>query len=131
MSGTGSALLDTNIVIACLKRDWAVRSRWQMLSNLYLPLTALGELYYGAYKAVRHDHVLTQIHDLLRVVILLTPTHTTAKYYGQIKAELAGAGTPIPQNDIWIAALAKKYQLPLATRDRHFKQVRGLVTLDG
>jgi tRNA(fMet)-specific endonuclease VapC len=131
MSGSGSALLDTNIVIACLKRDWAVRSRWQMLSNLYLPLTALGELYYGAYKAVRHDHVLTEIHDLLRVVILLTPTHTTAKYYGQIKAELAGAGTPIPQNDIWIAALAKKYQLPLATRDRHFKQVQGLVTLDG
>ena len=80
MSGTGSALLDTNIVIAYLKRDWAVRSQWQVLSNLYLPLTALGELDCGAYKAVRHDHVLTQIHDLLRVVILLTPTGTTAKY---------------------------------------------------
>lgn len=130
MSGTGSALLDTNIVIAYLKRDWAVRSQWQLLSNLYLPLTALGELYYGAYKAVRQDHVLSQIHNLLRVLILLTPTDTTAKYYGQIKAELAGAGTPIPQNDIWIAALAKEYQLPLATRDRHFKRVQGLVTLD-
>jgi len=101
-----------------------------VLSNSYLPLPALGTLYYGAYKAVRQDHVLTQIHDLLRVVILLTPTHTTAKYDGQIKAELAGAGTPIPQNDIWIAALAKEYQWPLATRDRHFKQVQGLVTLD-
>ena len=101
-----------------------------MLSNLYLPLTALGEVYYGAYKAVRHDHVLTQIHDLLRVVILLTPTDTTAKYYGQIKAGFAAAGTPIPQNDIWIAALAKEYQLPLTTRDQHFKQVQGLIVLD-
>jgi hypothetical protein len=42
MSGTGSALLDTNIGFACLKRDWAVRSQWQVLSNSYLPLTALG-----------------------------------------------------------------------------------------
>ena len=130
MSGTGSALLATNIVIAYLKRDWTVRGQWQVLSNLYLPLTALGELYHGAYKSVRQDHVLTQLHDLLSVVILLTPTDATAKYYGQIKAELAGAGTPIPQNDIWIAALAKEYQLPLATRDRHFKQVQGLITLD-
>ena len=130
ISGSGSALLDTNIVIAYLKRDWAVRSQWQVLPNLYLPLTALGELDCGAYKAVRHDHVLTQIHDLLRVVILLTPTGTTAKCYGQIKAELAVAGTPIPQNDIWIAALAKEYQLPLATRDQHFKQVQGLIVLD-
>jgi tRNA(fMet)-specific endonuclease VapC len=98
--------------------------------ELVPPLTALGELYYGAYKAVRHDHVLTQIHDLLSVVILLTPTDATAKYYGQIKAELAIAGTPIPQNDIWTAALAKEYELPLATRDQHFKQVQGLITSD-
>jgi tRNA(fMet)-specific endonuclease VapC len=102
--------LDANIVIAYLKRDWAVRSQWQVLSNVYLPLTARGALCYGAYKAIRQDHVLTQIHDLLRVIIPLTPTHTTAKYYGQIKAELAIAGTPIPQNDIWlaVASIVKK-----------------------
>jgi predicted nucleic acid-binding protein len=83
MSGIGSALLDTNIVLAYLKRDWAVRSQWQVLSNVYLPLTALRELYYGAYKAVRQDHVLAQIHDLLRWLFcsrrLIPRRNTTAR----------------------------------------------------
>jgi len=50
--------------------------------------------------------------------------------YGQIKAELAQAGTPIPDNDIWIAALTREYQLPLVTRDQHFNLVSGMQTLD-
>jgi predicted nucleic acid-binding protein len=38
-------------------------------------------------------------------------------------------GTPIPTNDIWIAALAMQHGLPLYTRDAHFSSVAGLVTL--
>jgi tRNA(fMet)-specific endonuclease VapC len=53
----------------------------------------------------------------------------TVEQYGQIKAEIAEAGTPIPDNDIWIAALAREYELPLVTRDQHFDIVPGLKTL--
>ena len=61
---------------------------------------------------------------------LLLPTETTAKEYGRIKAELAVAGTPIPENDVWLAAQAMEHGLPLATCDAHFARIKGLVVLD-
>jgi tRNA(fMet)-specific endonuclease VapC len=39
------------------------------------------------------------------------------------------AGTPIPENDVWIAAIAIQHSLPLMTRDKRFKAVKGLEVL--
>ncbi len=50
----------------------------------------------------------------------------TCKHYGSIKASLKRNGKPIPENDIWISALAIQHNLTLATRDNHFKEVEGL-----
>jgi tRNA(fMet)-specific endonuclease VapC len=131
MSATGnSALLDTNIVIAYFKKDASVRQSLLQHSLTYLPLTVLGELYYGAYKSSRTQQSLVEVHDFLNVATVLVPGPVTSDYYGKIKADLARAGTPIPQNDIWIAALALEHQLPLAARDKHFKLIRGLTVLD-
>ena len=44
--------------------------------------------------------------------------------YGDIKKELRQNGTPIPENDIWIASLAKELNLPLVTRDKHFQYIK-------
>jgi predicted nucleic acid-binding protein len=63
-------------------------------------------------------------------VDLLFPSETTTREYGRIKAELARAGAPIPENDVWIAALAIEHGLPLATCDAHFSRVSGLTVLD-
>jgi hypothetical protein len=54
----------------------------------------------------------------------------TAAHYGRLKALLARAGTPIPENDLWIASLALERGWPLATRDAHFGRVPGLVVHD-
>jgi tRNA(fMet)-specific endonuclease VapC len=62
-------------------------------------------------------------------VDVLLPDESTPELYGRISAQLAQAGTPIPQNDIWIAAIALQSDLPLATRDAHFSQVTGLQLL--
>ena len=51
----------------------------------------------------------------------------TARQYGIIKNQLRTRGKPIPENDIWIAAMAKQYQLTLVTRDNHFQHIHGLV----
>ena len=51
----------------------------------------------------------------------------TANEYGLIKISLRAKGRPIPDNDAWIAALARQYNLPLATRDEHFAEVEGVV----
>jgi len=44
----------------------------------------------------------------------------TAEIYGRIRAELQRKGKPIPENDIWIAAVAQQHQMTLITNDRHF-----------
>ena len=50
----------------------------------------------------------------------------TAKYYGLIKQKLRQKGQPIPENDIWIAAIAQQYDLTLVSRDKHFSKIEGL-----
>ena len=67
-----------------------------------------------------------ELDELLSQANLLHPDFQTAKLYAQIKAKLLAAGKPIPDNDIWIAALARQANLPLAARDEHFEFVEGL-----
>ncbi|MEP6794107.1 MAG: PIN domain-containing protein [Saprospiraceae bacterium] len=59
-------------------------------------------------------------------VSILDCDNHTAKFYGQIKKGLKDNGFPIPENDIWIAAIAIQYSLTIATRDNHFNHVAGL-----
>ena len=127
MSGSsqGSFLLDTNLVVAYFNREQAVRQRLSGIT-VFLPSIALGELYYGAYKSTRTTDNLKQIHDLIAILAVLTCDQVTADNYGQIKHALQVKGRPIPENDIWIAALAQQHHLILVTRDEHFKNVDGL-----
>jgi tRNA(fMet)-specific endonuclease VapC len=89
----------------------------------------LGELPYGALRAQRREAQLSLIRDFLQTAILLLPDQSTTERYGQVKAELAGIGKLIPDNDIWIAATARQLDLPLVTRDAHFSVVPRLTTL--
>lgn len=86
----------------------------------------LGELYYGANKSNRTEERVEQVEGLEQKVVLLDCTKRTAKFYGKIKDELRQKGRPIPENDIWIAAIAREHKLVLAIRDKHFDQVEGL-----
>ena len=123
----GSVLLDSNVAIDHLRnRNGQLVGHLQSGGSLFLPLTALGELYAGVERSSQPAKTLAGLTTLLRSVSLLYPDEVTAAHYGRIYAELARAGTPIPQNDIWIAALAREHGMPLATRDSHFGQVYGL-----
>ena len=51
---------------------------------------------------------------------------TVAREYGRLKSELKAQGTPLPENDKWIAAIALRYGLTVASRDRHFREIEGL-----
>ncbi|MGO9257398.1 MAG: hypothetical protein ACLQU1_13975 [Bryobacteraceae bacterium] len=73
---------------------------------LYVPLVVLGELHFGAQRAPRRDDAPAQIREFPRISTLLPPDENTAGQYGDVKAELARIGRPIPGNDIRIAALA-------------------------
>jgi tRNA(fMet)-specific endonuclease VapC len=131
MNATGSALLDTTIVVEHLRGNTlSIAQRFKEVTTIYLPLTALGELLYGAYNSAAESKNLKQIEDFLKICAVLRPGERTAHLYGQIKADLARRGKPIPQNDIWIAAVALEPGLLVATRDGHFSLVSGLTILD-
>ncbi len=53
-----------------------------------------------------------------------------AREYGRLKYLLKLKGRPIPENDIWIAAMARHLGLVLVTRDRHFREVEDLPVTD-
>jgi tRNA(fMet)-specific endonuclease VapC len=130
MSAIGSVLLDTTVVVDHLRgKDPLIAQRFKETGTLYLPLTALGELLYGAYNSAFEARGLKQIEDFLKICAVLNPDERTAALYGRTKADLARRGKPIPQNDIWIAAMALEHNLPLATRDQHFSFVVGLNVL--
>ena len=129
MHMAGSVLVDTNVVVAYFRGDKVIHPHFAGVTPLYLPWVVLGELHFGAQRAQRRQEQLAYIQDLLTYAVVLFPDQDTTEMYGQVKAELARLGTPIPDNDLWIAAVARQHNLPLATRDAHFTQVPGLKTL--
>lgn len=129
MNTAGSVLLDTNVVVAHLRNDPDLTARLRATPAVYVPWVVLGELHYGALRAQRRGVQLALIRDFLQTAILLLPDRSTSERYGQVKAELAGMGRLIPDNDIWIAAMARQFDLPLVTRDGHFAAVPALKTL--
>ena len=123
----GRVVLDTTIVIAHFRNEAAVSARLNAASLLLLPVIALGELYTGAFhKKQNRDKALETVEDFIASVNLLRTDHDTARHYGRLRSRLMAKGRPIPDNDLWIAALAIQYGLPLANRDAHFDEIDDL-----
>lgn len=122
-------LLDTTVLVAHLRGKLDGWTAAGENSELYLSLVILGELYKGAYKSSNPAVNEALIDGLLLHVSLLFPDTATAHSYASTVLQLEQAGTPIPQNDVWIAAVALECDLPVATRDAHFEKVSGLQVL--
>jgi len=122
----GKYLLDTNIVIALLAKDTNVIGQIERGGKIFIPSIVIGELYYGAEKSSKTEENKAVIEKFASDNAILNCTKETARYYGDVKNILRKKGRPIPENDIWISALAIQHKLSLVTRDRHFKEVNGL-----
>lgn len=120
---SGKFLLDTNIIIAFFAGDARVRSGLDEAEEVFLPCVAIGELYYGARKSCRPDENLMRVDELVLMNVVLACDSETARRYGEIKDALRIKGQPLPENDVWIAALARQHDLMLVTRDAHFEQI--------
>ncbi len=92
----------------------------------FVPSIVVGELYYGAYNSNKINENLIKINEFIEVVSILSCDDETAKYYGQLKKLLKDIGRPIPENDIWIGALALQYNLILVSRDKHFSSINNI-----
>jgi tRNA(fMet)-specific endonuclease VapC len=122
----GKALLDTNVVIAYRAGEATILDEVDDLDETFVPAPAVGELVFGALKSGRIERNLAWLDGFLATVTVLSCDEVTARVYGQIRDRLRLLGKPIPENDIWIAAIARQHGLPLATRDAHFSSVEGL-----
>jgi len=89
----------------------------------------LGELMFGFRNGTRFKKNMGELNNFLEheIVELLQIGEITSDRYSRIAAKLKSKGTPIPTNDIWIAAQAIEYGAELITSDRHFEKIDGLV----
>ena len=118
-------ILDTNALSALADGDPALKPILTQASQVAVPVIALGEYRYGILHSrdqVRYDRWLG---EYLRQFRILEIDEKTAVAYSLIRSELRKAGTPIPSNDAWIAALGRQYSLAICSRDRHFDLVQG------
>ncbi len=122
----GRYLLDTNVVIALFSEDENVIAKIQEAREVYHPSIVIGELYYGAFNSTRKAGNLLKIDDYKNEIAVVKCDDHTARFYGEIKAQLKKDGKPIPENDIWIAAMSIQYDLTLVSRDKHFENIEGL-----
>jgi tRNA(fMet)-specific endonuclease VapC len=125
----GDVLVDTNIVTELIRGDEELQSKAEEADGLLVPVVVVGELLFGAYKSTRVDSNLEEIYRFLDRAQVLDVETAIADEYGKIKHELRVKGRPIPDNDIWIAALGRHHGLGIATRDTHFDQVDGIQVL--
>jgi tRNA(fMet)-specific endonuclease VapC len=128
MATSGRFVLDTNIVIALFNQDAAVKDQLATAAEIFVPATVVGELFFGAFRSTRVEVNIARIASFADAHRVVEIDARIARIYGQIKDELRQAGTPIPENDIWVAAVAKSLQAMLATRDEHFMKITDLTT---
>jgi len=122
----GKYLLDTNIVIALFAEDTAVQKHLAKAGEIFIPVIVIGELFFGAFKSGRPRANIVRIENFVAGNTILVCDIGTSGEYGRIKNLLHKNGNPIPENDIWIAALAMEHGLTLVSRDEHFKKIDGL-----
>jgi tRNA(fMet)-specific endonuclease VapC len=126
------ALLDTNAFAALLAGDESILEALAASDQVLMSAVVLGELHAGFKGGSRERENVELLEDFLRrpAVRTLDVTRATAEVFGVVKYALKKAGTPIPINDVWIAAHAIETGSWLLTYDHHFTSVPGILLWD-
>lgn len=119
--------LDTNAVSALFDGDDALRSLLSHDERHALPIVVVGEYRYGLLRSRHRKRLEALLGSLVRESELLLVEDETTRRYAQVREGLRRRGRRLPENDVWIAALALQHGLDLVSRDEHFEAVEGLV----
>ena len=122
-------LLDTNAYVALMRGDAGVAGRVRRAERVLLSAVVAGELIFGFRNGSRYEKNMSDLEAFLenRYVEFLPVSLTTADRFGRLAASLRRRSTPLPTNDIWIAAHAIESGAELLSFDRHFEFIDGLV----
>ena len=119
-------ILDTNALSALADGDQKLHKVILKVQQLMLPVIVLGEYRYGLKRSRERIAREEWLIGLESCSLVLPITPETAQRYASIREELRLKGFPIPENDLWIAALTREHDIPIVTRDAHFDYVTGL-----
>ncbi|MFA6012022.1 MAG: type II toxin-antitoxin system VapC family toxin [Desulfobacteraceae bacterium] len=130
--GLKKVLIDTNIYSLAMKGESPVVEILRQVDVIGISTISIGELYSGFTNGSREAENKAELAFFLdspRVVVHGIDVET-AEFYALILNNLKKAGTPIPTNDIWIAAVAVQHGYKLFTKDKHFNVVQGLFQIN-
>jgi len=122
-------LVDTNAYIKFLLGDGPVLDALAEAEIVYISVFVIGELLAGFKGGSKEPHNRKLLDSFLQnsTVKILSATMDTAEFFTNIKDGLRRKGSPIPLNDVWIAAHAMESGSMLITYDAHFRNVDGLL----
>jgi predicted nucleic acid-binding protein len=123
-------ILDTNALSAVADGNPALEPILRNAAEIAVPVMVLGEYRYGIRQSRDRQRYEEWLAESLPDYRVLDVDEGTAVSYAALRSELKRAGTPIPSNDVWIAALCRQHSLSLLSRDRHFDVVRGIERID-
>jgi len=114
--------LDTNRYSDMCRGESFVARTVELADEVRIPFIVIGELRAGfaaSTKEASNEAVLRRF--LLKPNVgILYPDEQTTHHYASVYRQLRKQGTPIPTNDMWIAALVLQHSLVLCARDAHF-----------
>ncbi len=125
----GPLIVDTSAYSWAARNNPTAVDRMRRAQALLLPSIALGELLAGFTNGNREAQNRALLHEFLaspRVRVVPT-TAETAERYRAIVVTLRRQSTPIPTNDIWIAAVAMEAGVPVLTSDDDFNRVPQII----
>ena len=123
----GKYILDTNVIIGLFNGNIKIREKISNADEVFIPSIAIGELIYGAMCSKNRKKNIEKIQAFILSNTILSCDSLTSFEYAKIKYQLRQKGKPIPENDIWIAAISRQYNITLATQDDHFDEIEMLL----
>ena len=124
-------LIDSNRFIDFCAGEMKVVDAFEQAALVVVPFIVLAEIRVGAQSIKRGDAQVRILGELLQQpgVRVVHSSDSTTHHYAALYARLHKAGTPIPTNDLWIAALAIEHSLVLYSRDAHFDLIPSIPRL--
>lgn len=121
--------LDTNRYVDLCRGNVETVTLLEEAESVVLPFVVLGELRAGFLHGPRHaDNERTLRRFLMKAgVQVLFADDQTTQHYANVYRQLRKQGTPIPTNDMWIAAVVLQHNLVLHGRDKHFDRLPQIV----
>jgi predicted nucleic acid-binding protein len=123
-------ILDTNALSAIAEGEREAAKQFARAVQVAIPVIVLGEYRFGIAHSRHQREYERWLEEMVSVCNVLEVSEETAIWYAELRGQLKEAGTPIPSNDVWIAALCRQHALSILSRDRHFDLVKGLRRLD-